>query len=96
VRDRIPELIAASGKTCTVRVLDDQEYVDKLHEKLAEELQEYLADGSVEELADLAELILAILDVKGVSPEEFEAIRRRKREERGGFSERLLLVHVSD
>lgn len=96
VRDRIPEVIAASGKRCEVRVLDDQEYVLRLNQKLQEEVQEYLADQSVEELADIAELIRAILEFRGVSPDQFEEIRRAKQEARGGFSKRLLLVHVSD
>jgi predicted house-cleaning noncanonical NTP pyrophosphatase (MazG superfamily) len=38
VRDRIPEVIAASGKRCEVRVLDDQEYMLRLNQKLQEEM----------------------------------------------------------
>lgn len=96
VRDRIPEVIEASGKKCEVRVLDDQEYILCLNQKLQEELQEYLADQSVEELADLVELIHAILEFKGISSDRLEQVRREKRAAHGGFRKRLFLVHVSE
>jgi len=96
VRDRIPEVIEASGKKCEVRVLDDQEYILRLNQKLQEELQEYLADQSVEELADMVELIQAILEFKEVSLDQFEQIRKEKHEVRGGFRKRLFLVNVSE
>ena len=41
VRDRIPEIIEASGKTCSCRILPDSEYLEMLDEKLNEELSEY-------------------------------------------------------
>lgn len=37
VRDRIPHIIPASGKHCTVEVLDGQAYLDALDAKLQEE-----------------------------------------------------------
>ncbi|MBY6275846.1 nucleoside triphosphate pyrophosphohydrolase [Symbiobacterium thermophilum] len=96
VRDRIPEIIEASGRTCVVRVLDDQAYLDSLHRKLEEELQEYLTTHSLEELADLLEVAYAIAEFRGVRPEQLEQVRREKREARGGFRRRLFLLQVSD
>jgi predicted house-cleaning noncanonical NTP pyrophosphatase (MazG superfamily) len=96
IRDRIPEIIEASGKTAVVEQLTDDEFLQKLDEKLVEELAEYQESQSVEELADLYEIILAIAAVKGYSPEEFEAIRREKAAQRGSFSQRLLLNRVID
>lgn len=52
VRDRIPEIIQAAGKRCEVRVLDDDEYAQRLDQKLAEELAEYVQDRSIIELMD--------------------------------------------
>ena len=43
VRDRIPEIIAAEGKTPTVRILNDQEYEAALLDKLCEEVAELRA-----------------------------------------------------
>ncbi len=96
VRDRIPEIIAASGRTCQVRVLKPEEYLAYLQQKLGEEFAEYQADGSVQELADLVEVVQAIIEAQGLAWEQFEAMRRQKREERGGFAERLLLESVSE
>ena len=44
VRDRIPEIIEASGKTCTWETLSDEAYLQLLDEKMNEELAEYLGD----------------------------------------------------
>ena len=86
VRDRIPEIIAAdNGKTCVTRIMEDDEYLKTLNTKMQEELKEYLESGDVEELADLEEVLRAILDIKGVSYEEFEKIRDAKVDERGAW-----------
>jgi len=94
IRDRIPEIIAENGQTARVRVLTDEEYLAKLDEKLGEELAEYLADGNVEELADLLEVIYAAAHARGTTAEQLDAIRRKKAEERGAFAEKLLLEEV--
>lgn len=92
VRDRIPEIIAATGDTPRVRVLDDEEYANHLDDKLAEEVAEYLASGDLEELVDIVEVIHALLAHRQISPETFAQQRAAKRAERGGFDERWLLL----
>lgn len=94
VRDRIPEIIRQSGKTCTTRILDQEAYIAALDAKLAEELAEYHADSSMEELADLLEVMMAVAVARGHDFAQVEAIRRRKVEERGGFSQRIWLESV--
>lgn len=94
VRDKIPTIIEQSGKISITQQLDDEEYLTKLKEKLGEELKEYLSSGKIEELADLVEVVYAILDYSGVSLEEFEGIRYAKLHERGAFKERILLKEV--
>ena len=94
VRDRIPEIIEASGKTCVTRPLSDGEYVAALDRKLTEELAEYHADGSMEELADLLEVMMAVAKARGHDFSEVEAIRRDKAERRGGFEQRIWLESV--
>ena len=59
VRDRIPEIIQDSGKTCEIEVLDDKTYLEMLDEKLTEELNEYCESHNIEELADLLEVVYA-------------------------------------
>ena len=50
VRDKIPEIIESSGKTCTVETLTDEKYIAMLDAKLTEELAEYQESKSLEEL----------------------------------------------
>lgn len=95
VRNRIPEIIERAGKTCVTEVLSPADFELKLREKLREELEEYLQSGSVEELADIVEVVYGLLEIRNVSLEEFEALRLAKKKERGGFSRRIVLKSVS-
>ena len=47
IRDKIPEIIQADGKTCITRILSDEEYVDALEKKLNEEVAEYQTDKNL-------------------------------------------------
>lgn len=94
IRDKIPEIITSSGKQCIVEVMNETEYIDALDCKLNEELAEYQADKSLEELADLLEVMYAIIKARGYSIEELENIRKEKAEKRGGFEKRLRLKGV--
>lgn len=94
VRDRIPEIIEQNGQRAKIRRLSDDEYLVRLDEKLDEELAEYHADGNVEELADLLEVIYAAALARGCTAEKLDAIRREKAERRGTFREKLLLEDV--
>jgi len=97
VRDKIPEIIVNdNGKKCNIRILSDEEYLTALNTKMQEELKEYLESGEVEELADLEEVLRAILDVKNVSYEEFENIRNTKVEKRGAFKEKIFLESAEE
>ena len=94
VRDRIPEIIEKSGKSCVTRILGDDEYIKMLDTKLDEELNEYHKDQNIEELADLLEVIRACTIARGYSLQELEDIRRKKADERGTFSDRIMLIEV--
>lgn len=94
IRDKIPEIIVKSGKQPIFETLDDETYKKYLHEKLVEEIQEYLESDSIEELADLVEIIYALLDYKGISINAFEDLRKKKAVENGAFNKRLLLKEV--
>lgn len=94
VRDRIPEIIEYTGQSCKYRTLQLEEFLRCLDEKLLEELKEYQASGEIEELADMFEVMLAIMMAKNVSLEQFEQIRGAKKKQRGGFERRLFLESV--
>lgn len=96
VRDRIPEIIEASGKVCLTATLSDEAYLHMLDKKLSEELSEYHESHALEELADLIEVIAAAAKAQGCSWEELMQICNRKLEQRGGFEKKILLLEVSD
>ena len=94
VRDRIPEIIELSGKSCTTEILSDEEYLRMLDTKLDEELAEYHKDQNIEELADLLEVIRAAAIARGHTIDDLERVRAEKAAERGGFEKRILLKEV--
>ena len=94
VRDRIPEIITADGKTCTTEVLSDEEYLCMLDAKLDEELAEYHKDQNIDELADLLEVLRAAAIARGYALNELERMRAEKAEKRGGFEKKILLKEV--
>ncbi len=96
VRDRIPEIIEQAGKTCSYSILSDDEYLKMLDEKLNEELAEYQESKSMEELADLLEVMKAVALARGSSIEKVEEIRRNKADKRGGFEQKILLEEVTE
>ena len=65
VRDKIPEIIEASGKACKTEILSDEDYLKMLDAKLDEELAEYHQDQSLEELADHLEVLITAADASG-------------------------------
>ena len=91
VRDKLPEVIAATGKPYTSHVATDVEYQEKLRQKLREELAEYLASGEAADLADILEVIYALAELGGLDRAALERERQRKAAERGSFTKRIIL-----
>ena len=96
VRDRIPEIIASDGKTCLCETLSDEDYLRLLDAKLTEELSEYQESHSLEELADLLEVLRAVVKARGWTWEELERVRQDKATKRGGFEKKILLKEVRE
>lgn len=94
VRDRIPEIIEADGKTCVTETLSDSRYLEMLDAKLAEELAEYRESKSLEELADLLEVMRAVVQARDWTWEQLEQVRQEKAVQRGGFEKKILLKEV--
>ena len=96
VRDRIPEIIEASGRTCICKTLSEVDYISMLDNKLNEELAEYQDSKSLEELADLLEVMGAVVKARGYTWDQLTETRKQKLEERGGFEKRVFLIEVTE
>ena len=96
VRDKIPEIIEASGATCVAEILSDEEYLKMIDTKLDEELAEYHKDQNLEELADLLEVIYAAVVARGYAISDLENLREEKAASRGGFQKKILLKEVRE
>ncbi len=94
VRDRIPEIIKQKGEIPVTRVASDDEYWQKLKEKLKEEVEEFMEDSRTEEIADIMEVLHAICEFRKIDKEEIELLRKKKAEKRGGFKEKIILDEV--
>ncbi len=95
VRDKIPDIIKASGSEAKTRVLKDDEYRQELIKKLLEEVAEFAADESAEELADVLEVILTLRENMGLGEEDLDKVRSKKLKERGGFKNKIFLEETS-
>jgi predicted house-cleaning noncanonical NTP pyrophosphatase (MazG superfamily) len=91
VRDLIPEYLESKGVVYKIHEATTDEYRQKLYQKLAEEAAELTEKPSIEEMADLQEVILAIYALEGWSGEDVEAKRKEKAADRGGFVKRIIL-----
>lgn len=93
IRDRLPAIMQADGLTTFERALPLPDFQAALAAKLVEEAREVAAAASraelVEELADVAEVILALTAAHGIDAAEIEAARVAKRVARGGFDDRV-------
>ena len=92
VRDKIPSIIESQGNTPRVRILEGAEFTQHLERKLDEEVGEFHKDKKLEELADILEVVYALAEDLGCSKEDLLRAYQKKHDERGGFSERILLI----
>lgn len=96
VRDNIPQIINNSGKQCSFRILNDQEFNVCLRKKLEEEMGEFIEADSIEELADILEVIEAIAINKGFSLSDLINIKQNKAKTNGSFTKKIFLTEIDN
>lgn len=97
VRDKIPQIIEDDGRKAVYRYLNDNmEYLNELEKKLNEELKEYEDSKSLEEMADILEVLFSLCIARGYSVEELLKMREEKAMIRGSFKEKIFLERVDD
>jgi predicted house-cleaning noncanonical NTP pyrophosphatase (MazG superfamily) len=75
--------------------LDAESYQQELKRKLQEEVTEFNESDEVEELADILEVVYALARDKGVNQYQLEGMRQQKRENKGGFDQRIFLEEIT-
>ena len=96
IRDNNVKLMEDKGCKVCYETLDDKRYGEELDKKLKEKVNEYIADYNIEEMADVMEVIYAILDFRGITMEEVENVRIKKRERKGAFKKKIFLKTVEE
>ena len=91
VRDKIPEYIRKKGGAPIVHIAGDKEYWEKLKEKLQEEIKEFSESETIEEMADIQEVIDAICSYKKFNQKKIETVRKEKVKRRGAFKKKIIL-----
>lgn len=95
VRDRIPDIIRATGLHPVTRQLTGGELVRALRAKVDEELAEFdraeAGHAMAEELADVIEALSALGESLGISADWVSTVRAAKAAERGTFLRGLWL-----
>lgn len=95
VRDKIPdEINNIEGRKANYKILSNEEYLIELDKKLLEEAHEFIEEHSVEELADLIEVISAIMKFKNISLDDVEKARKSKKDKKGKFDRKIYLIDV--
>jgi predicted house-cleaning noncanonical NTP pyrophosphatase (MazG superfamily) len=91
VRDKIPGIIKNNGEFPKIHIADKAEYWKKLLEKLSEEVKEFKQAGSIEELADIQEVLDAIIEFKKFNKSKISSVKSDKAKRRGKFKKRIIL-----
>jgi len=94
VRDKIPQILERMGKKHKCHTASQEEYEQKLWEKLDEEIGEFKAVPCDEEMADILEVMNALMEYYNLDPYEVETAQQAKAGSRGSFRERTILEEV--
>ena len=88
VRDNIPKILSSKGIAYEIQTMNQIEYRKALLQKIIEEAREVAdTDGSPEELekelADVLEVVEALVEAFGLNPASIEATKKKRKLERG-------------
>jgi predicted house-cleaning noncanonical NTP pyrophosphatase (MazG superfamily) len=96
VRDKIPEIIKNSGRSCEYKILGESEVKNALKEKLIEKADVFSKRPSEDELSDIYELLSAIVETYEYEPLHIDYLKLQNKENKGSYSEKVYLISVDD
>lgn len=89
VRDRIARHLGSSEVIYT-EIPNRLQYLEALEKKLGEEVIEYILSPSIDELADILQVVHDLAEIALQVPfNQVEILRQEKFADRGGFSQRM-------
>lgn len=94
VRDFIPEIIEMNGEIAVTRTLSDEEFKIFLEKKLDEEVAEFHGSKTIEELADILEVLYSLCSAYGYGSQRLIDERLNKHSQQGGFKRKCLLIET--
>jgi predicted house-cleaning noncanonical NTP pyrophosphatase (MazG superfamily) len=98
VRDLIIDQMIFGGAEPTYHELSNEEHLGELKKKVLEEASEMNIndkDELLKELADLQEVIDALVKTINKTPTDLKSAQDRKHQKAGGFDRKLYIDHVS-
>jgi len=96
VRDKIPEVLDSLNKSYEVSYADNVAFKKYLAKKLNEEVNEFIENPCIEELADIQEVVYGILMAYDWDNVKLVEKVDQKRQLRGAFSKGVILKEVVD
>ena len=100
VRDKIPEIIEEQGKKVNYHILNQEEFIEALKDKLIEEAKELkeakTTEEIVEELVDVLEVYHIFMETSDISSETIYEAGFNKLEKKGGFYKKIFLESVEE
>lgn len=101
VRDNIPNILEKEGKTFDITVLEAEEYANGLISVLSEEMNSFKQSFEAEDdelavtkVADVMEVLFAILDLIGVEEKSFEKIRLARKQKYGSYQKKIAIDNI--
>ena len=100
VRDNIPNIIKQNNQIPSTKILNDEDYLHHLKLKLVEEANEVNNSTSkkelANELADVLEVLEALINASDISYDEVLKIKDKKTKTNGKFENKILLEYVEE
>jgi len=94
VRDKIPEILREKGRLIKVNRVEGNELCYHLLKKLNEEVDELKSNLSIEEIADVLEVLEAITRTcLGKTMNEVMSVKEMKKKKLGGFDKGLIATY---
>lgn len=94
VRDKVPDLIEETGAKPIIHTANDEEYFQLLKVKFKEEVEEFINSNNVEDLADVIEVIDAIIKAEKFNRDQLESFRKYKVNVKGKFDKRIIIDKI--